>query len=47
MTYHAIFTSTGTATAVKWDLDNWQAIDGHASQRVRDLIQELEREGLL
>ena len=32
---------------VKWDLDNWQPIRGHASRRVLRLIRELLDEGLL
>jgi hypothetical protein len=32
---------------VKWDLDNGQAMEGSAPKRVRQLIQELEQEGLL
>jgi hypothetical protein len=32
---------------VKWDLDNGQAMEGSASNRVRDLLRELEQEGLL
>jgi hypothetical protein len=32
---------------VKRDLDNSQAMEGAASKRVKDLIRELEREGLL
>lgn len=32
---------------VKWDLDNSQAMVGSASRRVRELIEELKRDGLL
>ncbi|MDZ4655004.1 MAG: DUF4160 domain-containing protein [Coriobacteriia bacterium] len=32
---------------VKWDLDNWQAMEGFASNRVKSLIRELKDEGLL
>lgn len=32
---------------VKWDLENWQAMEGSASKRVRELIRELEDQGLL
>lgn len=32
---------------VKWDLDNWQAMEGFASNRVKGLIRELKDEGLL
>lgn len=32
---------------VKWDLDNAKAMEGKASREVIDLIDELEREGLL
>ena len=32
---------------VKWDLENHQAMKGHAPNRVRDLIEKLESEGLL
>lgn len=30
---------------VKWDLENGQAIRGNASQKVRELIAELQAEG--
>lgn len=33
--------------AVKWDLDNSRPMQGSASQRVRKLIEELVKEGLL
>lgn len=32
---------------VKWDLDNWKPMTGHASRAFQQLIQELESEGLL
>ncbi len=32
---------------VKWDLDSGQAMEGSASNRVRDLLRELEQERLL
>jgi len=32
---------------VKWDLDNQKAMRGRAPQRVLELIEELEAEGLL
>jgi len=32
---------------VKWDLEEDRTIEGSASRRVRDLIRELEQEGLL
>lgn len=32
---------------VKWDLENWLAMKGSASARLRALIRELEDEGLL
>lgn len=32
---------------VKWDLDNWLAMEGKATRRILELIQELEAEGLL
>jgi hypothetical protein len=32
---------------VKWDLDNKKPMRGHATRRVRELIEELESEGLL
>ena len=32
---------------VKWDLDNAKSMKGKASREVLDLIEELEREGLL
>jgi hypothetical protein len=33
--------------AVKWDLDHKNAMSGKATRRVRELIAELESEGLL
>ena len=32
---------------VKWDLDNKKPMKGTASRRIRQLIEELESEGLL
>ena len=32
---------------VKWDLDNWLAMEGKATRKILELIQELEAEGLL
>ncbi len=32
---------------VKWDLEERQVMEGVASARLRDLIEELEREGRL
>jgi hypothetical protein len=32
---------------VKWDLDHKNAMNGKATRRVRELIAELESEGLL
>jgi len=32
---------------VKWDLDNKNPMKGKATRRVRELIEELESEGLL
>jgi uncharacterized protein DUF4160 len=32
---------------VKWDLDNGRPMRGFASRRVRQLIEQLEAEGLL
>ena len=32
---------------VKWDLDNWQAMEGKASRRLLQLIEELNDEGKL
>jgi len=32
---------------VKWDLDNKKPMKGAASRRIRQLIEELESEGLL
>jgi hypothetical protein len=32
---------------VKWDLDNWVAMKGEASERVLKLIRQLQSEGLL
>jgi len=35
------------ALVVKWDLDNSREMVGSASRRIRNLIEELEKEGLL
>ena len=32
---------------VKWDLDNKKPMRGHATRRVRELIEDLAPEGLL
>ena len=32
---------------VKWDLEHWQAMKGRASNRILDLIRELQEEGLI
>ena len=32
---------------VKWDLDNWQAMRGEATSRIKRLVKELMDEGLL
>jgi hypothetical protein len=32
---------------VKWDLENWVPIKGHATARVLRLLRELEEEGRL
>ena len=32
---------------VKWDLDNWTPMVGQASKRIKDLLKELQSEGLL
>jgi hypothetical protein len=32
---------------VKWDLDHGKAMKGRATRRIRELIEELEAEGLL
>lgn len=32
---------------VKWDLENWMPMKGHANKRVLKLIKELESEGKL
>ena len=32
---------------VKWDLENWQAMEGRANRRLLRLIEELEDEGRL
>jgi hypothetical protein len=32
---------------VKWDLENWQPMQGRAERKVLQLIQELEAEGKL
>lgn len=32
---------------VKWDIDNWTPMVGHATKRVKELLKELHSEGLL
>jgi hypothetical protein len=32
---------------VKWDLDNWQPMKGHASARIERLLRQLVEEGRL
>jgi len=32
---------------VKWDLENWQPMEGKATRRLLDLIVELDSEGEL
>ena len=32
---------------VKWDLDNWQPMEGKANRRLIQLIEELDSEGML
>jgi len=32
---------------VKWDLDNWQPMEGKASRRLVQLIEEMDSEGVL
>jgi hypothetical protein len=32
---------------VKWDLENWLPMQGKANRKLRRLIEELDREGLL
>ena len=32
---------------VKWDLDNWVAMQGEAPERVLKIIRQLQSEGLL
>ena len=32
---------------VKWDLDHGKAMKGRATRKIRELIEELEAEGLL
>ena len=32
---------------VKWDLDHGKAMQGRATRKIRELIEELEAEGLL
>ncbi len=32
---------------VKWDLENWQAMEGKANRRLLQIIEELEIEGVL
>ena len=32
---------------VKWDLENWQPMEGRATRRLLQLIEELENEGKL
>jgi hypothetical protein len=33
--------------AVKWDLDNWQPMKGHADARLKRLLKDLVEEGQL
>ena len=32
---------------VKWDLENWQPMKGKANARIKRILEELAREGLL
>jgi len=32
---------------VKWDLENWQPMEGKANRRLLQIIEELENEGVL
>jgi hypothetical protein len=32
---------------VKWDLENWKAMDGDATTKILELMRELENEGRL
>jgi hypothetical protein len=32
---------------VKWDLDNWQPMEGKATKKILELLSELEEEGTL
>jgi len=32
---------------VKWDLENWQPMEGKASRRLIQLIEEMDSEGVL
>ena len=32
---------------VKWDLENWQPMEGKADRKLLQLIEELESEGVL
>lgn len=36
-----------SALIVKWDLDNWQPMEGTATKKILDLLSELEEEGAL
>jgi hypothetical protein len=36
-----------SALIVKWDLDNWQPMEGKATKKILDLLAELEEEGAL
>jgi len=32
---------------VKWDLENWQPMEGAANRRLLQIIEELKNEGVL
>jgi hypothetical protein len=32
---------------VKWDLDNWMAMKGQATNKIKELLEELLSEGLI
>jgi hypothetical protein len=45
--HHHVHVFRDGSLVVKWDLDNKTSIEGRVTRRIRDLIDELEREGRL
>lgn len=44
---HHVHVFRDNKLVVKWDLDNWRAMEGRASGRVLGLIRRLKNEGRL